>query len=625
METPPDFEPTGMDRGAYLDLMEIALEGWASGHELPENEGRESGAGGAAEKKKSDWEPSIAAGFERSDLQVRSRVLSCLGGLIANGRRTELGYLWARMMDEACEEAVRQQGDLTADFAVKELMTAFLAMKPFSGEAARNRWRELLGRIDPSVQYACTLDQEPNEEKLHNINVYNMVGEQLRAAEGLTRPEAYFARHWPVQLRRFDANGMYADPGAPMLYDLTVRAQIGLMLNAGYEGPFRAELDDRLRAGGLTSLFMQSASGQIPYGGRSAQFNFGEALHAAVCEYEASRYARLGELRAAGAFKRSARLAIRSIGRWLRPEDGSLPRHLKNAYPPLAEYGAEPYGYYGKYMITLGSFAYLAWLAADDTIAEEACPAEIGGYALRTSELFGQVFANAAGRSIQLDLRGSRGYDPVGLGRYHRRGMPEELSLSVPCVRDPAYRLPEGAASADVCIGPGWTSAGGSRRSLAEISDGLDIEVEALREAPEGIELRIVYGGPALTGVGRIEERYALSERGLEICCRLLPEAEAGADSAEPRPDKSEAAVGAAALDYRVPLLADNGAGRSEIDIEAGRACVRVGAYRYRVETDGIASSDAAEEYGNRSGVYRVVRFAARGQEIRLKLDVENS
>ncbi len=616
MNAPSDFEPTGIDRRAYLDLMEIALEGWASAYGL-------SGAAGAkeklvgAEKQTSDPETAIAAGFARSDLQVRSRVLSCLGGLIANGRQSELGHLWTRLMDEACEEAVRQQGELTADFAVKELMTAFRAMRPFSGEEACGRWRTLLGRIDPGVHYACTLDREADERKLHNINVYNMVGEQLRAAEGLTCPEDYFARHWPIQLRRFDANGMYADPGAPMLYDLTVRAQIGLMLNAGYDGPFRAELDDLLRTGGLMSLFMQSASGQIPYGGRSAQFNFGEALHAAVCEYEASRYARLGDLRAAGAFKRSARLAIRSIERWLRPEDGGLPRHLKNAYPLLSEYGAEPYGYYRKYMITLGSFAYLAWLAADDSIAEEACPAEIGGYALRTSELFGQLFANAAGRSIQLDLRGSQGYDPIGLGRYHRSGMPEELSLSVPCVRDPAYRLPEGAASADVCIGPGWTTADGTRRSLAEISGGLNAEVEVEREAPDGVELRIVYDGPALSGVGRLEERYALSERGLEICCRLLPEAEPAA-----RAEKAKTEGGAAALDYRVPLLSDNGRGRSEIAIEARGACVRVGPYWYRVETDGIASSELAEAYGNRSGVYRVVCFAARGQEIRLKLDV---
>ncbi|MEJ8305059.1 hypothetical protein [Saccharibacillus sacchari] len=618
LENPADFEPTGTDRSIYLDLMEHALDGWRRGQ-------------------------TAGADTEKDGLQVRSRVLSCLGGLIAAGRkRGELG-MWEDLMDRTCGDLPKRGDNGYAgpetDFAVKELMLALRAMRPRVPPEKCAGWKNKLGQIEPERHYASVLGRVSGKEALHNINIYNMTGEYLREAEGLTDSADYFARHWPTQLERFDENGMYRDPGSPMLYDLTVRAHIGLLLGSGYGGEFREALDRNIRQGGLMSLFMQSAAGQVPYGGRSSQFNFNEALHAAVCEYEAVRYAKLGNLKAAGAFKRSAKLAVRSILRWVRPEGGGLPRHLKNNYDPLSEYGAEPYGHYAKYIVSLGSFAYMAWLAADDGIEESVCPAEAGGYVLRTSDSFHAVFANAAGRSIQIDLCGSAGYDATGLGRYHRAGRPAELALSAPFAANAAYHLPGKAGSSDACIGPGWMTPDGKLVFLAELrDDGLESEVEFERAEASEVVLRIGYSGPALTqkGIFGIEEKHTLSKRGLEIACRIVT---IGCRANGAKPEAY----------YRVPLLAENGGDYTVCEVVAPKtdeeperqkaqerecetkrgndytlarlADVRLGKNVYRVSANAVPVGQS--ESANRNGVYTLFTLRAAGEEIALELDMD--
>ena len=102
---------------------------------------------------------------------------------------------------------------------------------------------------------------------------------------------------------------------------------------------------------------MQSACGEIAYGGRSNQFLFNEAYHAACMEFEASRYQKKGNRAMAAACKRSAALATRSVQRYLAIAPD---KHVKNRFPRELRYGQEPYAYFDKYMISLGSFLYLA-------------------------------------------------------------------------------------------------------------------------------------------------------------------------------------------------------------------------------------------------------------------------
>lgn len=74
---------------------------------------------------------------------------------------------------------------------------------------------------------------------------------------------------------------------------------------------------------------MQSVTGEIPFGGRSAQFMHNECTEAALLEFYATYFARKGELSKAGQFKRAARLAAESVLYWF---ENAPMKHVKNCY-----------------------------------------------------------------------------------------------------------------------------------------------------------------------------------------------------------------------------------------------------------------------------------------------------
>ncbi|MEK4042575.1 hypothetical protein NSU18_02845 [Paenibacillus sp. FSL H8-0048] len=584
LKRPAAFKPTGFSKDIYLDLMEWSIQEYG------------------LEQADKSWGKDPQGCPE--DLQTYCRVVSVLAGLMAGGRKLELYPLWESMMDTGCRELPRTTGNQMVDFSTKELLLAYKAMKPHVSAEQSVKWKNELTRIEPAVNYVYTLASVSGLERLHNINIYNMAGEYLRETEGMTNAAGYLANHWPVQLQKFDGNGMYMDPGCPLLYDLAARCHIQLILAAGYRGAFHEELNHKLAAGGMMTLFMQSAAGQFPFGGRSSQFQFNEALAAACGEFEAARYRREGRLKLAGAFKRSARLSAQAILRFVR--DITPPRHVKNYYNIRSGYGTESYAYYDKYMITLGSFAYMAYLFAEDDIAEEPCPAECGGYVLATSEHFHKVFAAAGGQSVQLDTAADHHYDSTGLGRYHRQGVPAELALSSPLCAEPEYRLPEGVRSLNAAIGPGWERRDGTAGYLADLSGGLEHELQVIRQDSGRVEFRITYHGQGLPEDGRVTERYALSEDGLEITAEL--------DELDSGP-----------ILYQVPLLCGNGQEWSTITAEPHAVNVALGPFRYTVSATGCSFEVEEEHCGNRNGEYRqaVIRSPGPSLSLRLKLWTE--
>ncbi|MBP2112805.1 hypothetical protein [Paenibacillus silagei] len=579
LERPAGFKPTGFSKDIYLDLMEWSIQEYG------------------LEQADQSWGTDPQGCPE--DLQTYCRVVSVLAGLMAGGRKLELFPLWERMMETGCRELPRTTGNQMADFSTKELLLAYKAMKPHVSAEQSVKWKNELARIEPAVNYVYTLASVSGPERLHNINIYNMAGEYLRETEGMASAAGYLAEHWPVQLRKFDGNGMYMDPGCPLLYDLAARCHIQLMLAAGYRGAFHEDLNDKLAAGGMMTLFMQSAAGQFPYGGRSSQFQFNEALAAACAEFEAARYRRQGRLKLAGAFKRSARLSVQAILRFVR--DIKPPRHVKNYYGIRSGYGTESYAYYDKYMITLGSFAYMAYLFAEDDIAEEPCPAESGGYVLATSEHFHQVFASAGGQSVQLDTAADHRYDSTGLGRYHRQGVPAELALSSPLCAAPEYRLPGGGRSLNAAIGPGWERQDGTAVYLADLSGGLEHELHVLRQDSGRVEFRITYHGQGLPEDGQVTERYVLTDDGLEIVTELAMQ-ESGP------------------ILYRVPLFCGNGQEWSAITAEPHAVNVALGPFRYTVGATGCFFGIEEAHYGNRNGEYRLAVIRSPGPTLSLRL-----
>gem|GEM_PF-753024 len=659
MEVSADFAATSETKEAYLQLMEVSLSAYGLDR------------ADASWGRDGDGRPH--------DMQSYSRIVCVLGGLIGAGRQAKLQPLWEQMMDAACRQLPRMTGDQMADFATKELLLAYKAMKPYVDVGQRQEWADLLATVDPEVNYVHTRTAVSDPDRLHNINLYNMAGEYLRQTEGMTDAAPYLETHWPIQVSKFDDNGMYRDPGCPLLYDLAARCHIQLMLAYGYEGLYAEELDRHLEAGGMMTLFLQSAAGHIPYGGRSSQFQFNEALAAACAEYEASRHQRAGRVKLAGAFKRSARLSAQAVRRWVL--EMTPPRHVKNGYAIGSGYGAEPYAYYDKYMVTLGSFAYMAYLFADDAIAEQPCPAEAGGYVLATSPAFHQIVASAGGQSIQLDPAADGRYDATGLGRYHRRGLPAELGLSSPLSGLPGYSLPHGVAARAAAIGPGWERPDGTVAYLAEQGAGLEHRLTVHAEETERVAFSLVYSGGELPDGYALRETYALSPEGLDIetvlefdgggadgdrAGELLavgesvtadesamagagPELgdsaseERGAGAVTELHDAMGSEQGRAGapgpgdlrgvqpgteplgLCYRVPLFCGNGAEESGMAIkcngEAVQATVILGADRYSLSTTGRLDIEE-ERCGNRNGEYRlaVIRSDERAIRVRLTL-----
>lgn len=569
-------------RSMYLDIMEKTLDAYT----LKQIKTRRS-----------------VDGTSRMDIHVYSRIATVLSCLLHGGRRRELLPLWEQVMTACCQEMITFRSESMADFAIKELMLSLFVMKDSGliGESSLHQWDDLLGQLEPDVHYWAVAADETAEKNLHNINIYNMAGEFLREKWGLTDTKAYFDRHWPAQLERFDeASGMYKDPGCPILYDVTTRVHIQLLLGFGYAGAYAEKLDELLKRGSFATLYAQSAAYEHPYGGRSNQFLFNEALIAANCEYEALRYASQGDHTTAGSFKRAARLAVGSIDRWLNL---TPPRHIKNKFPIESKHGAEGYGYYDKYMITLGAFIGIAYWFSRDDFTETSCPAETGGYVWQSPDCFHKIVANAAGYSIQIDTSADLHYDATGLGRLHRADFPTELALSTPFTSYEAYAIEDKFNRKCAAIGPGWRTKDGDAVFLADCTD-LASTLSVSEQTAEQVRFTVTYRGLALGERMEVKEFYDLSADGLKYGFSL-------SDS-----EISE-------LFVRVPILTSNGEQDTEIREESDVLTISLGVYQYQIKADSQAEL-SQEIYANRNGAYRFALFPYNGKSPLMQLRLLN-
>ena len=363
------------------------------------------------------------------------RLTASIGILIAKGRRRELLPLFVEMMDFCCESFSRNV-KAANDFSVKEIIVCIKEL--IAAEAVeRSRidlWLSDIARLDRTLGYNVYAKHE--SDKVHNWAAFTACSEQLRQVMGLCDSRDFIDVQVASQLQWLDENGMYRDPNNPMVYDLVTRGLFAVLLFHGYDGKYKNEMDSALRSAGLHTLRLQSVTGEIAFGGRSNQFLHNEAHHALICEYEARRYAAEGDTELAGRFKTSANIAVDNIEYWLAEP---TVRHIKNRFPLESRHGCENYAYFDKYMITVASFLYVAYLFCDDTI--EAAERDFTPYVYSTSADFHKLILSASGYTLELDTDADRHYDSTGLGRIHRLGAPSWLCLSCPATDTPNYRL----------------------------------------------------------------------------------------------------------------------------------------------------------------------------------------
>ncbi len=370
------------------------------------------------------------------------RLVANIGILIAYGRRLELSDLFVRMMNLCCREIplAKEKNGWRAgnDFSVKEIVFCILELeraKVFD-KSLTDTWRHELSKIDPYKTYSEIAETPPR--RIGNWAAFGAVSEQVRKYAGIGDESDFIDNQIESQLFSFDENGMYRDPNEPMVYDFVTRLQLAVALYFGFDGKCAAALEAELLKSADITLLMQSVTGEIPFGGRSNQFLHNEAFYAALCEFYASYFKRKGETTRAGKFRRAARLALECVERWL---DNTPIRHIKNFYPTETKLGCEGYAYFDKYMVTTGSWLYLAYAMHEDGIEESETACENENYLWQTSEYFHKVFMKYGDYTVQIDTNADGHYDASGVGRIHRRGVPSAICLTTPFAKNPNYTI----------------------------------------------------------------------------------------------------------------------------------------------------------------------------------------
>jgi len=355
------------------------------------------------------------------------RLTADIGILIAFGRRTEFMPVFMEMMDICCKEMPRVNA--ANDFSVREICCLLMLLEEKKCVSADKikEWKQKMTIFNPWKFYDVIA--ETPTTKTGNWAMFAGVSDFIRGKYCGIDTSKFVEWEISSQMMSFDENGMYKDPNNPIVYDFVPRILMCVLMHFGYEGEFAAQIEENLLKSAELTLKMQSVTGEIPFGGRSNQFLNNEAHFVGLCEYYASYFAKKGDMQKAGEFKAAANLAADAMLRYLECVPIS---HIKNRYPIDSKIGCEGYGYFNKYMITVASFVYLAYLFADDTIEPTVSVAEKGGYFAKTSEDFHKIFLNCGGYFAELDTNADFHYDANGLGRIHKKGCHSALCLSVP-------------------------------------------------------------------------------------------------------------------------------------------------------------------------------------------------
>ena len=505
------------------------------------------------------------------------RLTANIGILLAHGRHPERREIFEDMMELCCREILvaRARTDAAGnDFSVKEIVFCIEEVEKAGlfDPSVTDGWRNILAQIDPYAVYTCIASRPP--ERISNWAAFGAASEQTRRAAGIGDERDFIENQVLSQILSFDENGMYRDPNEPMVYDFVTRLQLAVCLAEGYDGTGKDELEDFFDRSAVPTLLMQSVSGEIPFGGRSNQFLHNETFYAALCEFYAVRYARRGEMHLAGQFKAAARLAVESLERWLNMEPV---HHIKNRFPLDSRMGCEGYGYFDKYMVTMGSWAYLACRMADDSIPEVPCPAQTGGYVWETGGHFHKTFASCGGYFLEFEKNADPHYDSCGLGRLHRRGVPGELCLSVPFAKHPNYHIGEENPRALSLCSSKVTD--GVRQYGADTA----YETQFAEAAAERVTV-VMKNALGLT------EMYEAAETGIGITV-----------------------TGAEEIAYEIPVFADSGEEKTTVTVSDDGKTLTVTHRGHRCTwiTDG-QFEDTGEHFRNRNGEYRGYRASGK-------------
>ncbi len=522
-----------------------------------------------------------------------ARLTADIGVLIAHGRRTDLLPHFLAMMDFCCKTMPHVHA--ANDFTVREIVTCIMALEEHAAVPAQKlaQWKADMAQVTPEKTYNVWASHP--QQECYNWACFSAVSEYMRNRMGLGDSAEGIDTQIATQLQWLDENGMYHETGNPMVYDLVPRALFAVLLHFGYRGKYAAALEACLEKSIPCDLRMQSVSGEIPYGGRSAQFWHNEAWLAIVYEYAAARCAARGDAKTAAFYKSRIDRALVHLEAGL---DERPVRHVKNRFPTETGFGCEDYAYFDKYMITTASMLYLACLLCDATAGAGAEPPAETAAVWQTSSHFHKVFAHAGGYTLEFDTAADPHYDCSGLGRVHKAGAPSPLCLSLPCTVNGNYKTDvENAVPLAICPGAktaqGWQYAtGGETRCTVE-----SLYADAQTDTAFAALCCTFADGTA------VHSSYAVGQNGVTVHVR-----------------------GRGEIALLLPAFAFDGEVHPDVVWTQDAMCITYRGWlcRYTVEKDAAAEDTQARSgaavitdtgclAANRNGHYRV--FAAQGRE----------
>lgn len=515
------------------------------------------------------------------------RLASNIGILITHGKRYDLLPVFIEMMEFCCKSipAVKAANN----FSVREVISCIREIERNNVVDSDTiaRWKRYLATVIP---YDCyEICAKSPTDKAKNWALFACVSEFFRQQMGLCHSEEFIDVQIASQLQWLDENGMYMDaPGEvhhPMAYDMVSRALFAVLLDAGYRGKYYNDIDDCLRRSALITLKMQSPNGEMAFGGRSNQFLHNEPWMAAIYEYEAKRYAREGNTELAAIFKAATKRAIDVTEYWLSLDPI---RHIKNRFPTETKFGCENYAYFDKYMITVASVLYCAYLICDDSIptieAKDHAP-EI----FMTTEHFHKLFVKAGGYGIEFDFNADAHYDACGLGRIQKEDAPSTICMAVPCPEDPIFTVNTEKPTA-LSFTPGIMR--GVKWKFATDSDVIYEVTDSVKTSNSG-EVSVLYRFGSECALAK----YTVSSDGVSI-----------------------AVSGSGKIAYMLPAFYFDGETYTDISLDGGVLSVSYKGWVCRYTSDSEIT-DAKKLGVNRNGCYK--QFITSGSDsLTVKIEI---
>lgn len=530
-KTPKAFKATGLKRADYLHLIAGEIDFWKT------QQDQKTGAI-IDPYKKIEWQYSTPA------------FAHAASALVAYADRKDLIEPAAKALDWSAHTlSTRTAATGHEDFFAPMLAHAIRLLKPYVPAERSGVWENDIRRFDPFTTYRAGVGRGGN------WNVVAASGEALFHKMGLrdaknTFAEASFAGQGAVFGTPY---GLYLE--GPMPYDHFPRLWAGDLIARGYRGPYYRELTEVLRRASITSLFMQSPSGELPAGGRSAHHQWNEAEQCVTYEIYSARALLNGDNELASYYKRAAHLALQSMRRWVRPS-GEM-QIVKNWVDPSKGHAFEGYSAHSQYNLLPMSMLATAFEHAETTqnVAEKPSPADVGGYVLQIEALH-KIFANCGGAYAEIDTSGDHHYDATGLIRVHFAGISPQLGPSDSVLAHPVYRIPAGSpVPLTTGIGVAWQGTDSAWHTLGELvkADIKTVGVETTEATTGRVAFRVRYEGN-LHGLTAIEERFVLTPGQVEVTT-VLP--------------------GYAGPVRRIiPILADDGRTKTVIDASGNRITV---------------------------------------------------